>query len=96
MQSLKKIEQSSRKLWQIIWCSYDLDGAQPQRTQYTTTAILQAFLWRKYDIQALKFTLNQCHDGALTCLSQSSQYLIDLMLTPAGTWLYMVPKHNAS
>lgn len=38
------------------WCSYDLNDAQPQGLpKYTTTAILQAYLWRKYDsIQALQ------------------------------------------
>jgi hypothetical protein len=97
-------EENRAKLTETLakcWCSYDLDDAQPQGLpKYTTTAILQAYLWRKYDsIQALKGYFESISRlGALNCpiasvfavLDRSDAFHVD---RDAG---YLVPKHHKS
>jgi RNase P protein component len=83
------------------WCSYDLDDAQPQGLpKYTTTAILQAYLWRKYDsIKALKGyfesmsrlgALNRPIASIFAILDRSDGFAVD---RNDG---YLVPRHNES
>jgi hypothetical protein len=81
------------------WCSYDLDDAQPRGLpKYTTTAILLAYLWRKYDsIQALKDyfesmsrlgALNSPIASVFAVLERSDGFPVDRNAS------YLVPRHH--